>query len=208
MPSDDPLEDHVLPIYDARATVIGTGTVVGTGCVLTALHVVDPEPTHLLRVGNRLSVAGIVSLPLCHYGAQRGLALTSYHRDRMLIGDDLGTVDLALLAIRGLRRTALPLRPDPIQDGERISVPCYPGGQFAVAVGPVVSHDDANFVAAVALSPGDSGAPAVDRAGCLGGLAVVEVEDQGVIFVGPALLAAFVRRTMPTLTHFLNDRNG
>ena len=37
----------VVPIHGAYATVIGTGAVVGRGLIVTALHVVDPEPAHV-----------------------------------------------------------------------------------------------------------------------------------------------------------------
>jgi S1-C subfamily serine protease len=196
-------EDHVLPIYGANATVIGTGTVIAAGLVVTALHVVDPEPASQIHVGNGIRVAAAASLPLRRFGPQRRLAMISYHRDRILTGDDLGTVDLALLAVPGIDQPPIGLRHSPISTGEKIIVPGYPGGHPGVATGAVTTHDDANFVVQVELSPGNSGAPAIDQAGRLAGLTVLDHDSAGAIFVGPRLLTTFIDRTVPLLVHVL-----
>lgn len=197
----------VVPIHGAYATVIGTGVVVGRGLIVTALHVVDPEPAHGVHVDG-LEVTAIASIPLRCYGPQRHLASISYHRDRILTGNDLGTVDLALLAVPGLDRCPLSLRHSPVQEGENIKVAGYPAGEPGVTVGPVSSRDDANFVVKVALSTGNSGSPAIDDDGRLAGLAVLDHEDAGAIFIGPELITSFIRRSAPLLHRVLPPGNG
>ena len=63
----------------------------------------------------------------------------------------------------------------------------YPAGEPGVTAGPVSSRDDANFVVKVALSTGNSGSPAIDDNGRLAGLAVLDHEDAGAIFIGPGI---------------------
>ena len=57
-----------VPIRGGGQQVIGTGAVVGLGLVVTALHVVDVEPTGALRVADQLPVAAVVGLPLRRFG--------------------------------------------------------------------------------------------------------------------------------------------
>ena len=198
--SSHQLPQSVVSIYGARGTLIGTGVVVHAGIVLTALHVVDPEPAGRLRVDRRVGVSTVASLPLRRFGRVRKLAAISYHRDLILTGDDLGTVDLALLSAPGLDRPALPLRHSTVENGEVVTVPGYPEGWPDIAVGPVASHDDANFIVGVTLRTGNSGSPAIDNDGCVAGLATLDHDTAGTVFVGPQLLATFLRRAMPLLT--------
>ncbi|MEC3976602.1 S1 family peptidase [Amycolatopsis sp. H20-H5] len=198
----------VLPVHGVHGTVIGTGTVVAPGFVLTALHVIDPEPVHGLQVGEGRQVAASATLPLRRYGEDRHLALISYQRDRILTGGDLGTADLAMLAVPDLDVEVLSLRHNTIRDGEMISVPGYPTGERRISSGPVVSHDDANFIAEVALQTGNSGSPALDRHGRVAGLAILDYEPLGAIFVGPQLLLTFTRRAIPLLTRVLTHDKG
>lgn len=204
MSDDNPAHHQVVPIATVDE-VIGAGTIVGPGLVLTALHVIDPEPIRALRVAGSHRVVATASLPLRHYGPERGIADLSYYRDRRLVGDDLGTVDIALLAVRGLDGPGLPVRGSQVSDGELISVPSYRAGRTTVTTGMVLSHDDADFVARVVLRPGDSGAPAIDSAGRLAGLAALDLGEGRAIFVGPQLLATAIERMAPLLVRIIGD---
>jgi V8-like Glu-specific endopeptidase len=196
----------VLPIYGSHGTVIGTGTVVATEFVLTALHVIDPEPVRNLHAGGQVTASA--TLPLRRYGTDRHLAVTSYHRDRVLTGDDLGTADLALLAVPWLDIPPLSLRHTTVRDGEEIRVPGYPEGRPLTVRGPVLTHDDANFVAEVTMKSGNSGSPALDGAGRVAGLAILDHETSGGIFVGPQLLTTFTRRAVRLLIRTLDHETG
>lgn len=203
MSTDHDFHRQVLPIHGADGATIGTGTVVGSGLVLTALHVVDPEPVPALRVGDSARVIAVASLPVRHYGPLRDLAETSYWRDRRLIGDDLGTVDIALLAVPEHDRPGLPIRSAPIRPSESVTVAGCRAGRIVLTKGSVLSHDDANFVAGFDLRPGDSGAPAIDEAGRIAGLAVLDLGGGRAIFVGPPLVASAVERLSPLLIRIL-----
>lgn len=190
----------VVPIRGRAGHVIGTGVAVGPGRVLTALHVIDPEPVAALRVA-RHPVHGRATLPWRHYGPFRAAARASYERTRTLTGGDSGTVDLALLAVPGLTAPPLPVRALAIQDGELVTIGGYPNGRWQLTSGPVTGHDGADFIAHVLLGPGISGAPAVDAYNDLAGLLTMDHESAGAILVGPQLLDTFVHRTSALLAH-------
>ena len=105
--------ESVLPVCDGRGSMIGTGVVVAPRQVLTALHVVHPEPAPL--IADRLAVTAIISLRPWQFGATRRLAQSSYQRTVILSGADDGTVDLALLAVPELRAPSLPTRRTPVR---------------------------------------------------------------------------------------------
>lgn len=192
----------VLPLYGGQGDLIGTGAVIDAGLVLTALHVVDPERTRGLRVGPQgLPVSSTATLPLRRYGPDRGLARQSYRRTRELTGYDDGTVDLALLAVPDLLDAALLVRAVAPKVGECVMVPGYPNGHASITAGPVTADDGADFTAHVILGPGASGAPALDLGGRLAGIATLDHDSAGTVFIGPALLATFLYRT----THLLAD---
>jgi len=107
--------------------------------VLTALHVVHPEPAPL--IADRLAVTAIISLRPWQFGATRRLAQSSYQRTVILSGADDGTVDLALLAVPELRAPSLPTRRTPVRTGELVTVPGYPGGWRTASHGPITSAD-------------------------------------------------------------------
>jgi hypothetical protein len=197
------IPNSVVPIHGANETVVGTGAIIGSQFVLTALHVIDPEPARLLYVGRSTPVVATTSLPVRCYGTERHLARISYQRDLILTGDDLGTVDLALLAVPGLNGRPLPLRRSAVKDGERIEVPGYPEGRPGNTAGRITSHDNANFVAELTLRTGNSGSPAIDRAGRIAGLATLDHDSAGAIFIGPALLTTFTSRAIPLLARAL-----
>lgn len=191
---------RAVPIHGPGDHIIGSGVAVGPGLVLTALHVVDSIPCASLRAGT-LSVRGVAALPARCFGALRAAAWVSYRRSRALTDHDHGTVDLALLAVPGLPARPLVIRQKPVSAGERITVVGYASGRLTVTAGPVTSLDDADFVAHLVLGPGASGSPAIDGEGRLAGLATLDHDDSGSIFIGPALLAEFVRRTRPLFGH-------
>jgi hypothetical protein len=105
--------------------------------------------------------------------------------------------------VRDQDQPGLPIRGEPIRAGESVTVPAYRDGRVAVTTGAVLSRDDANFVAGFDLRPGDSGAPAVDDAGRVAGLAVLDLTEHRAIFVGPALVASAVERLSPLLIRML-----
>lgn len=181
----------VLPVLGPSGPV-GTGAVIADGVVLTALHVIAPEPLDTLAVGER-PVRAAATLPLARYGPDLTPALRSRHRALQLTGVDDGTVDLALLSAPGLRvPSSLPIRACPVRDGERMVVPGYPGGTWSLTAGPVIGHDSADFTVQLLLGPGASGAPVIDDAGRLAGVVTLDNES-GVICVGPRLIEAFLR---------------
>jgi hypothetical protein len=192
------LRRGVLPVRGPGGP-IGTGTVIAEGVALTALHVIAPEPVDQLgfghpgATGRGLPVRATATLPLHRYGTDRALARRSERRAGELAGDTGGTVDLALLAVPGLRAPSVPLRATAIQCGEQIMVPGYPGGGWSVTQGPVIGLDDADFTVRVLLGPGASGAPAIDQAGRLAGVVTLD-NEAGTICIGPALLTAFTSR--------------
>lgn len=194
-----------VPIRGRAGHVIGTGAVVGTGLVLTALHVVDPEPRAALRVAD-LPTAAILSLPLRRFGPARQLARWSCDRARDLCGSDLRTVDLALLAVPGLTDEPLELRRSPVERDDYVVVAGYPAGVWGVTAGPVTSRDNADFVAHVVLGDGGSGAPALDRDGRLAGIATMDHGSAGAICIGPELLGTFLERITPLLSHMIPRR--
>ncbi len=197
--------ESVLPVCDGRGSMIGTGVVVAPRQVLTALHVVHPEPAPL--IADRLAVTAIISLRPWQFGATRRLAQSSYQRTVILSGADDGTVDLALLAVPELRAPSLPTRRTPVRTGELVTVPGYPGGWRTASHGPITSADEADFGAHVSLGAGISGAPAIDRHGRLAGLITMDHATAGAIAIGPAILSAFADRApMQLRARDLNPR--
>jgi hypothetical protein len=202
MPWDDHslrrVRQSVLPVQGPRGP-IGTGTVIAAAVVLTALHVIAPEITghlgfgHTTSTGRGLAVCATATLSLRRYGADRELAECSRERAQRLTGSDTGTVDLALLAVPGLRAPALPIRAAPLHTGEHVIVPGYPGGQWSISRGPVIGCDAADFTVHLLLGPGASGAPAIDHAGQLAGVVTLD-NEAGTICIGPRLVAVFLRR--------------
>ncbi len=192
--------EAVVPIQGHEGHIIGTGVAVAPGRVMTALHVIDLQPLTSLQVA-ALPVVASATLPWRHYRGHRETARESYHRARTLTGYDAGTVDLALLAVPELDVPVLPIRRTPIEDGELLALAGYPNGRWHVTVGPVTSHDSADFVAHVLLGPGISGAPALDTNLNLAGLITMDHATAGAIAIGPQLLATFLTRTSPLLAH-------
>lgn len=186
------LRDSVQPVRDGAGTIVGTAVTVGPGLVLTALLVVDPDPVSTVGAGH--PVGEVVALPARGFGSARALADRSYRRSRVLTGDDLGTVDLALLRVDGPAAPPVPLRGGPVRVGDRIAVAGYPGGWWTVTFGVVTGADESDFRAHMVLGPGASGAPAFDGDGRLAGVVTLDHADAGAIIVGTALLGAFVPR--------------
>lgn len=178
---------------------VGTATVIANGVALTALHIITPGQRHHLRLGDThatsagFAVRAAITLPLEGYDTERELARRCMQRARQLTGTRGATVDLALLSVPGLCAPVLPVRAAPVRDGETVIVPGYPSGQWSVTQGPVVNHDNADFLARVPLDPGAIGAPVIDRYGGLTGVVTFDTES-GVICVGPRLLITFIRR--------------
>lgn len=199
----------VLPVQGAEGP-IGTGTVIDDGVALTALHVITPEPPDQIGFGyttptrRGLPVLTTATLPLREYGSDQELARRSRWRARELTDTDDGTVDLVLLAVPGLRAPGVPVRVTPVRQGEHVVVPGYPGGQWSITEGPVVGYDEADFTVHMLLGPGASGAPAIDQAGRLTGVVTLD-NEAGAICIGPALLASFIRRTLPLLGQLWQD---
>jgi S1-C subfamily serine protease len=192
------LRHSVLPVHGPSGP-IGTGSVIAVGIALTALHVVAPEAIEQLGFGHApgrqrgLPVRVTATLPARAYGAQRKLARRSQRRARALTDSADSTVDLALLTVPELRAPALPVRTSQVCDGEHLIVLGYPGGQWSITRGPVVGHDDADFVVHLLLGPGASGSPVIDHAGRLTGVVTLD-NEAGTICVGPQLLAVFLRQ--------------
>jgi S1-C subfamily serine protease len=192
------LRQSVLPVRGPHGP-IGTGTVIATGLALTAWHVVAPEPTAQLSFGHApgrqpgLPVRATATLPVREYGSRRKLARLSRQRARALTDSADTSVDLALLTVPELRAPALPVRTSPVRDGEHLIVPGYPGGQWSITRGPVVGHNEADFVVHLLLGPGASGSPVIDRAGRLTGVVTLD-NEAGTICVGPGLLEVFLRQ--------------
>ena len=84
-------------------------------------------------------------------------------------------------------------------------MPGYPAGRPGITAGPITSLDAADFVARLVVGPGCSGAPALDTAGRLVGIATLDHESAGGLFVGPALLAALIERTALLVARLLPD---
>lgn len=191
----------VLPVRNPRGP-IGTATVVAPGLALTALHVITPENPATLTVGEHpgYPVRDVEALALTEFGDARELAQRSQRRNNQLTGSHtsdsyLGTVDLALLAVPGLRTPPLAPRSEPIKVGEHVVVPGYSCGHWQLTHGPVTGADAADFAAHLLLGPGASGAPALDMAGRLVGVVTLDHES-ATICIGPLLLAAFLRQFM------------
>ncbi len=189
----DPRWSSVPPVGNARGATIGTGIVVATHLVLTALHVVDPDASTDL-VADGLPVQTVISLPTRRFGPARHLARSSYRRAHILTGHDDGTVDLALLAVPDLAGAPLPRRHTPVRTGELVTVPGYDRGGRIVNHGPITSADDADFVVHVPLGPGLSGAPVIDANGQLVGMVTMDHQTAGAIAIGPTLINAFLDR--------------
>lgn len=198
---------RAFPVRGPSGRIIGTGAAVGPGLLLTALHVVDPEPRAVLRVGADWPVRQVAALPLSRFGSQRTAAWASYRRVRTLTGVDAGTVDLALLAVPGLRAAPLEVRREHVRCGERLTVVGYPMGRLTVTAGPVTGIDDADFVAHIVLGPGASGSPAIDDRGRLAGIAVMD-HEMGTIFIGPMLVAEFVARCASLLEPLMRGQGS
>jgi Trypsin-like peptidase domain len=179
---------------------VGTATVIAHGVALTALHVIAPGQPHQLRLGDTtqatsvdFAVRAAVTLPLEGYRTEGELARRSIQRARRLTGTRDSTVDLALLSVPGLCAPVLPVRAAPVRDGESVMVPGYPAGQWSIAQGPIVSHDNADLFARVSLDPGAGGAPVIDQHGGLTGVVTLDTET-GIVCIGPRLLITFIRR--------------
>jgi S1-C subfamily serine protease len=198
------LRHSVLPVRGPHGP-IGTGAVIATGLALTALHVVAPEATDELSFGHApgrqpvLPVRATATLPVREYGSWRTLARLSQQRARAMTDNVDSGVDLALLVVPDLRAPALPTRTTPVRDGEHVIVPGYPGGQWSITRGPVVSHDEAGFLVHLLLGPGASGSPVIDRAGRLTGVVTLD-NEAGTICVGPRLVEMFLRGLNVALT--------
>lgn len=182
----------VLPVHNRRG-VIGTATAVAPGLALTALHVVAPEDPRTLRLGPDLAVRSTTTLPVEHYGPARGPADRSERRNRQLAGPSIDTVDLALLAVPGLRAPKMPVRAAPVWVGERVIVAGYPCGRWNITQGPVTGVDEADFAAQLLLGPGASGAPVLDQKLRMVGVVTLDHES-ATVCVGPLLVNTFLYR--------------
>ncbi|GAA5172784.1 hypothetical protein GCM10023321_73100 [Pseudonocardia eucalypti] len=194
-PTPRRLRRSVLPVRN-RNGAIGTATAVSEGLALTALHVIAWEDPATLRLGcdPGLVVCDVATLPLTDYQRVHEQASRSLWRAQAMVGDTvdaLGTVDLALLAVPGLNAPPLQPRERPVEVGEHVVVPGYPGGQWSITRGPVTGADDADFAVRLLLGPGASGSPVVDQDGRLVGVVTLD-HEVATICVGPGLLAAFL----------------
>lgn len=189
------LRRGVLPVRNGFG-LIGTASVVAPGLALTALHVVAPESLAELRVGDGHRVRSVATLPLDDYRGDYARAARSRLHAQQLVGDDpaadLGTVDLALLAVPELRGPVLEVRADPVELGEIVVVPGYPCGRWSVTRGPVTSDDGADFGARLLLGPGASGAPVLDAEARLVGVVTLD-HREGTLCIGPRLVTTFLR---------------
>jgi S1-C subfamily serine protease len=147
----------------------GSGWTVGNNLVVTNAHVVAGEP------------AGDTSV-LLPDGAVRQATVVLYNPD----------IDLALLSVPGLRELALPLAKGSV--GDKGAVFGHPNGQDPLAVQPAelaeevtaVGEDLYNnrsterdvFILAADLTYGDSGAPVVNTAGKVIGIAFAIAPDR------------------------------
>lgn len=179
---------------------IGTATVIANGVALTALHIITPGQRHHLRLGDAaqsasagFAVRAAVTLPLEGYRTEREIARRCMQRALRLTGTQDTTVNLALLSVPGLCAPVLPVRAAPVRDGEPVMVPGYPAGRWGITDGPVVSHNDADFLARVPLDPTGIGAPVIDQHGGLTGVVTLNTET-GIVCIGPRLLITFIRR--------------
>jgi V8-like Glu-specific endopeptidase len=194
------LRRAVLPVRNPHGT-IGTATAVAPGLALTALHVIAPEDPHGLSLGSGpgYPVVAIETLPLVEYRGAQETAVRSQQRAQRLVGEDidsaLGTVDLALLAVPGLHGPALSPRTTPVEVGEHLVVPGYPGGHWSINQGPVTGTDDADFAVQMLLGPGASGAPALDHDNRLAGVVTLDHES-ATVCIGPALITTFLHQLL------------
>lgn len=173
------LRRGVLPVCSARG-IVGTASVLGPGLALTARHVVTPDRSATLWLGQcgGYPVASVERLSLP--GCRRATA---------------GPVDLALLLVPGLRRPRIVPRSAPAEPGEHLVVPGYPGGFWRVSHGPVTGVADTSFGMRMLLGPGASGSPALDRENRLVGV-VTHDNESGTFCVGPRPLNAFLRQCL------------
>lgn len=150
----------MLPVH-GRSGVLGTAVMVGEGLALTALDVVDvvgPAPGELaLGVDPGRPVLAVETVPASQ---------------------------LALLVVPGLEGPAFHVRAEPAWVGERVLLPGYPGGYWAVGQGTVSSARLGHFSLRPPPSPGT---PALDLAGHLVGVATA-----GGRCAGPPRLTAFL----------------
>lgn len=154
----------MLPVY-GRSGLLGTAVMVGEGLALTALDVVDlvdPDPGELaLGVDPGRPVLAVETVPAS---------------------------ELALLVVPGLDGHAFQVRAEPAWVGERVLLPGYPGGYWAVGQGTVSSAGLGHFDLRPPPSPGT---PALDLAGHL-----VGVTTSVGRCAGPPRLTAFLDRLL------------
>ncbi|GAA5172706.1 hypothetical protein GCM10023321_72940 [Pseudonocardia eucalypti] len=194
--SPRPLRRAVLPVRNPHG-VIGTATVVAPGLALTALHVITPERPGSLSLGSNYPVVAVETLPVAEYHGVQEHAHRSQRRAQRLVGGDidvaLGTVDLVLLAVPGLHGPVLSPRATPVEVGEHLVVPGYPGGHWCVSQGPVTGADEADFAVQMLLGPGASGAPALDRDHRLAGVVTLD-HEAATVCIGPVLVSTFLQQ--------------
>jgi hypothetical protein len=154
------LRRGVLPVH-GRFGLLGTAVMVGEGLALTAFDVVDEVSPD----------AG-------------GLALGVDPGRPVLAVETVPASELALLVVPGLDGPAFRVRAEPAWVGERMLLPGYLGGYWAIGQGTVSSAALGHFTLRPPPSPGT---PALDLAGRLVGVAT-----SGGRCAGPPRLTAFL----------------
>ena len=183
-------------LTDAALTAVATGVVVAPETVLSVAHAVVGVDPATVRVDG-LPVSRIETLRADEFAVRADLPAESLARTGAAgvpVYD--GMVDLVLLTVPGLARPAARLRATPVPAGTSLTAAGHPVDRWTQNHGPV-TESGVHVVAAMALSHGFSGGPALDPDGAVAGIQSYGSGVGPANFIGPELIAAFLATLRP-----------